>query len=50
MGCGEQCPVVPGAEVIDWDIPDPAGKPVEYVRQVRDEIERKVKEFIGKTG
>ena len=48
MGCGEQCPFVPGAEKIDWDIPDPAGKPEDFMRHVRDEIDQKVKELIRK--
>ncbi len=42
MGCGEACPVVPGAKVIDWDLPDPAGKPIDFMREVRDEIEKRV--------
>jgi multimeric flavodoxin WrbA len=43
MGCGEECPYVPGAQMLDWDLPDPAGKPPEFMRQVRDEIENNVK-------
>jgi len=46
MGCGEQCPLVPGARIIDWDLPDPAGKPIEFMRDVRDEIETKVLDLI----
>jgi arsenate reductase len=46
MGCGEQCPRVPGAKIIDWDLPDPAGKPIEFMRDVRDEIEKKVLDLI----
>ena len=46
MGCGEQCPVVPGAERIDWDLPDPAGKEIAVMRQVRDRIDNKVKAYI----
>jgi arsenate reductase len=42
MGCGEACPFVPGASVEDWDLPDPAGKSIDFMRQVRDEIERRV--------
>jgi multimeric flavodoxin WrbA len=42
MGCGEECPYVPGAQMLDWDLPDPAGKPPEFMRQVRDEIENNV--------
>jgi protein-tyrosine-phosphatase len=42
MGCGEECPFVPGAEIQDWDLPDPAGKSIEFMRNVRDEIEKRV--------
>jgi arsenate reductase (thioredoxin) len=47
MGCGEQCPFVPGCRRIDWDLPDPAGKSKEFMRQARDEIEEKVKTLIS---
>jgi multimeric flavodoxin WrbA/protein-tyrosine-phosphatase len=46
MGCGEECPFVPGAQMLDWDLPDPAGKPPDFMRQVRDEIENNVKKLI----
>jgi len=46
MGCGEQCPVIPGTKVIDWSITDPAGKDIDFMRKTRDEIEQKVKELI----
>ena len=46
MGCGEECPYVPGATVKDWDIPDPAGKSIDFMRTVRDEIKKRVKEFV----
>jgi arsenate reductase len=46
MGCKEECPHVPGARILDWDLPDPAGKPIEFMRDVRDEIEKRVKTFI----
>ena len=46
MGCGEECPFVPGAEMQDWDLPDPAGKSIEFMRNVRDEIEKRVKGLI----
>ena len=42
MGCGEQCPLVPGARIIDWDLPDPAGQSIAFMREVRDEIEQRV--------
>jgi len=46
MGCGEECPFVPGAKVEDWAITDPAGRPIEFMRRIRDEIEEKVKTLI----
>jgi len=46
MGCGEECPFVAGAQMLDWDLPDPAGKPLDFMRQVRDEIENRVKSLI----
>jgi multimeric flavodoxin WrbA len=46
MGCGEECPFVPGARMLDWDLPDPAGKPLDFMRQVRDEIEKRVQALI----
>jgi protein-tyrosine-phosphatase len=46
MGCGEECPIVPGAQIIDWDLPDPAGQPIDFMRNVRDEIEKKVVNLI----
>ena len=47
MGCGEQCPLVPGAKIIDWDLPDPAGQSIEFMRDVRDQIEEKVINLIN---
>jgi arsenate reductase len=46
MGCGDACPYVP-TTVEDWDLPDPAGRPVEEVRAVRDVIESRVKELVA---
>jgi arsenate reductase len=42
MGCGDQCPYVPGKRYIDWDLPDPKGRPIEEVRATRDEISGRV--------
>jgi arsenate reductase (thioredoxin) len=42
MGCGDQCPFIPGKRYIDWDLPDPKGRPVDEVRATRDEIQRRV--------
>jgi arsenate reductase (thioredoxin) len=38
MGCGDECPYIPGKRYIDWDLPDPQGLPLEEVRRIRDEI------------
>jgi arsenate reductase (thioredoxin) len=46
MGCGDACPVYPGKTYLDWQLPDPAGKPVEEVRAIRDEIDRRVHELL----
>ncbi len=46
MGCGDECPYVPGKRYIDWDLPDPKGMPLFAVRGVRDEIHRRVRELI----
>jgi arsenate reductase len=46
MGCGEACPVVPGAAREDWDVPNPAGQPIEVMRRVRDDIETRVRRLI----
>jgi protein-tyrosine-phosphatase len=42
MGCGDQCPYIPGKRYIDWDLPDPKGRPVDEVRATRDEIASRV--------
>jgi arsenate reductase len=42
MGCGDACPVLPGKRYLDWDLPDPAGRPPEEVRSIRDKILRLV--------
>jgi arsenate reductase (thioredoxin) len=42
MGCGDACPVLPGKRYVDWDLPDPAGRSVEDVRRIRDDIARRV--------
>jgi arsenate reductase len=46
MGCGEACPLIPGIERADWDLPDPAGQPMDVMRNVRDEIEKKIKALL----
>jgi arsenate reductase (thioredoxin) len=46
MGCGDACPVLPGKKYIDWELEDPAGKPLDEVRAIRDEIARLVNDLI----
>jgi len=46
MGCGDECPYIPGKRYIDWDLPDPKDQPVESVRATRGEIARRVGELI----
>jgi len=50
MGCGDTCPVLPGKRYEDWELTDPAGQPVEVVRSVRDEIERRVRDLVARLG
>jgi len=47
MGCGDACPVIPGTRYLDWELDDPAGKPVDAVRPVRDEIEQRVRALLS---
>jgi len=46
MGCGDECPYVPGKGYIDWDLDDPAGRPLDDVRRIRDEIEVRVEALV----
>ena len=46
MGCGDTCPIFPGKRYEDWDLTDPAGQPIEIVRQVRDEIRCRVQALV----
>lgn len=46
MGCEESCPAIPAKRIIEWEIPDPKGKPIELYREIRDTIEHKVKAFL----
>ena len=45
MGCGDECPYIPGKRYIDWDLADPAGQPLDQVRKTRDEIGRRVRDL-----
>jgi arsenate reductase len=47
MGCGDACPVYPGTRYLDWDLPDPAGRPIEEIRPIRDEIDRRVRALLS---
>jgi arsenate reductase len=46
MGCGDACPVFPGKRYLDWELPDPAGKSVDEVREIRDQIDRRVRQLL----
>jgi arsenate reductase len=46
MGCGDECPYIPGKRYLDWDLQDPKGQPIEAVRGTRDEIQRRVGELL----
>jgi len=46
MGCGDQCPFIPGKRYIDWDLADPAGLPPEEVRAIRDDIQARVEQLV----
>ena len=47
MGCGDECPFIPGKRYIDWDLPDPTGRPLEDVREIRDDISRRVESLLS---
>jgi arsenate reductase len=46
MGCGDECPYIPGKRYVDWDLEDPAGLPLEQVRAIRDDIAHRVEELV----
>lgn len=50
MGCGDECPFMPGKRYLDWDLEDPSGRPVEEVRATRDEIARRIEELLADLG
>lgn len=50
MGCGDVCPFYPGKRYLDWDLEDPAGKGIEAVRPIRDDIERRVRVLLAELG
>jgi arsenate reductase (thioredoxin) len=47
MGCGDACPYIPGKRYLDWDLPDPSGRPVDEVRRTRDEIAERVENLLS---
>ncbi len=50
MGCGDECPFYPGKRYLDWPLDDPAGKGVEAVRPIRDEIEQRIRGLLAELG
>ena len=46
MGCGDECPYIPGKRYVDWDLTDPSGLPVEEVRRIRDDIAGRVRTLV----
>jgi arsenate reductase len=46
MGCGDECPFIPGKRYLDWELQDPAGQPKARVREIRDEIKTRVRELV----
>ncbi len=47
MGCGDACPILPGKKYLDWELADPAGKSIEEVRPIRDDIDRRVRALLA---
>jgi len=47
MGCGDACPIFPGKRYLDWKVDDPAGRPAEQIRPIRDEIDRRVRALLA---
>ena len=50
MGCGDECPHVPGLQRDDWPLPDPKGQPLPRVREIRDDVQRRVRELLETRG
>jgi arsenate reductase len=50
MGCGDACPLYPGKRYLDWNFTDPAGLPIERVRPIRDDIDRRVQALLDELG
>ena len=47
MGCGDECPYIPGKRYVDWDLPDPKGRPLDEVRATRDDIAARVRDLVA---
>src|SRR5947209_3802207 len=47
MGCGDACPIFPGRQYLDWELPDPAGRDADQIRAIRDEIEQRIRPLLG---
>ena len=47
MGCGDECPYIPGKRYLDWDLPDPKDRPVDEVRRTRDDIAARIDALVG---
>ena len=47
MGCGDACPFIPGKRYVDWNLDDPADRPIESVRLIRNEIERRIRGLVA---
>jgi len=50
MGCGDECPYIPGKRYVDWELEDPSGRPVPEVRRIRDDIARRVRALAAELG
>jgi protein-tyrosine-phosphatase len=50
MGCGDECPFYPGRRYLDWELEDPAGRPIEEVRRIRDDIDGRVRGLLAELG
>jgi arsenate reductase (thioredoxin) len=50
MGCGDECPYIPGKRYIDWDLRDPKDRPIEEVRAIRDDIAARVRDLAAELG
>jgi arsenate reductase len=47
MGCGDACPLCPGKRYADWQLDDPAGRPLDEVRLIRDELDKRIEAFLA---